>query len=81
MIRYQTQFSTYEVDEERKLIRRLDGVNDPTPRQGPDGEWKQYYRLTETVHLWDDGPSLWIEWDDAGHGTLTSQLRSEGGPR
>jgi hypothetical protein len=37
-----TKNSTYEIDEVNKLVRRVHGLNDPTPRQGADGEWKEY---------------------------------------
>ena len=30
--------SVYEIDDCR--VRRLSGERDPTPRQGPDGEWR-----------------------------------------
>lgn len=45
--RIATQNSTYEVDEENKRIRRLDGVLDPTPSQGTDGEWQPYTAVTQ----------------------------------
>lgn len=41
--------SLYEVDEENKRVRRLIGVQDPTPRQGSDGEWREYLDRTEIV--------------------------------
>lgn len=34
--------STYEVDEARKLVRRVAGKGNPTPRVGHDHIWKQY---------------------------------------
>jgi hypothetical protein len=34
--------SVYEVDAEANKIRRLQGKNAPTSRQGQDGDWKQY---------------------------------------
>ena len=34
--------SLYEVDQENKKIRRLNGKRDPSPRQGKDGEWQGY---------------------------------------
>ena len=34
--------SVYEVNTDSKQIRRLNGVKDPTPRQGPDGQWRAY---------------------------------------
>lgn len=41
MIRFQTMSgSCYEYDDERRRIRRLIGLKDPTPRQGEDGQWK-----------------------------------------
>lgn len=41
---FTTDNSTYEVDGTR--IRRLDGVRDPTPRQGVDGEWKPFHWIS-----------------------------------
>ena len=41
-----TQNSTYEIDPERQRIRRLEGRNQPTPRQGADGEWKHYAAIS-----------------------------------
>lgn len=52
--------SVYQVDDERNLIRRLSGSNDPTPRQGPDGEWKHFHKLRDDlvpgaiVIFWDE---------------------------
>lgn len=37
--------SVYEVDEKRKLIRRLEGESNPTPRVGNDGMWKAFSSL------------------------------------
>jgi hypothetical protein len=37
--------SVYEINEADHLIRRVSGVNDPTPRQGPDNVWCSYARL------------------------------------
>lgn len=34
--------SVYELDESQKRIRRVSGKEPPTPRQGPDGEWREY---------------------------------------
>jgi len=34
--------SVYEINEADHMIRRVAGANDPTPRQGADGEWKEY---------------------------------------
>ena len=41
--------SCYEVDREASKIRRLSGKNDPTSRQGQDGEWKPYEYLAPIV--------------------------------
>ena len=38
--------SVYEVNTDSKQIRRLNGVKDPTPRQGPDGQWRTYSDIT-----------------------------------
>lgn len=37
--------SVYEVNTDSKQIRRLKGAEDPTPRQGPDGQWRAYKDL------------------------------------
>ena len=34
--------SVYQINEADHLIRRVSGANDPTPRQGVDGEWQAY---------------------------------------
>lgn len=39
--------SKYEIDLDSNRIRRLFGIKDPTPRQGIDGEWRQYLSITE----------------------------------
>ena len=39
MRRVSTVNSVYHVNESEHLIRRIGGVNLPTPRQGEDGEW------------------------------------------
>ena len=45
-MRFKTETSSiYEVDSINKKIRRLEGVANPTPRQGLDGEWKPYLQL------------------------------------
>ena len=45
-MRFKTETSSiYEVDSISNKIRRLEGVANPTPRQGPDGEWKEYLSL------------------------------------
>lgn len=47
MMRFTTASgSLYEVDFSQKRIRRLSGKNDPTPRQGADGEWKVYEEIS-----------------------------------
>lgn len=38
--------SLYEVDDENCNVRRLIGIEDPTPRQGEDGEWKEFKNRT-----------------------------------
>lgn len=63
-----TQFSTYEVNEDDKLIRRIEGQHAPTPRQGDDGTWRSYFALTDYA----DG--VLIVWDEDGHSTLTSPV-------
>lgn len=51
--------STYEVDYESMRIRRLNGTNTPTNRQGHDGEWKAFVKLDRV----EVGTSAFIFWD------------------
>ena len=54
--------SVYEINTESKEIRRLNGKNDPTPRQGPDGQWRKYVDIfPDPVEV---GKSLVIRWGD-----------------
>lgn len=41
--------SRYEVDSVNKRIRRVAGEHVPTARQGEDGEWRTYERLSLVV--------------------------------
>jgi hypothetical protein len=41
--------SEYEVNTDKKEIRRLSGNADPTLRQGRDGDWKSYEDISEIV--------------------------------
>lgn len=53
--------SIYEVDTKNKRVRRMTGARNPTPRQGKDGEWRDYTSISP------DPPSvgnrLLIVWD------------------
>ncbi len=65
--------SVYEVAPDRKQIRRLEGTHDPTPRQGPDGEWKEFISISQI----SIGSSVLIGWRIKGNtlqGTLTSSV-------
>lgn len=64
MITVKTLNSTYEIDEELQLARRVVGVNDPTPRFGLGGDatWRQYLRIEHLAV----GGSLVIAWPPAG---------------
>ena len=68
-MRFLTMNSIYEVDEQNKRIRRLEGANDPTPNQGEDGVWREYFALQSV-----NGGYL-IVWDYGGNrATLTSRV-------
>lgn len=41
--------STYEVDEVLKKVRRLRGQADPTPRQGSDGNWREFDSISPVL--------------------------------
>jgi hypothetical protein len=50
--------SVYEVDFDNKKVRRINGVNEPTARQGKDGEWRKYIDIV----LKENTP-CYIVWD------------------
>lgn len=66
--RFFTRNSTYEVDPERKLIRRVEGRNPPTKWFTPEGEWKPYREIVgieaDAQHpafvAWDDRRATWL---------------------
>jgi hypothetical protein len=69
--------SLYEVDEEKKSVRRLIGVQSPTPRQGNDGEWREYLDITDinvgqgVLFVWSMIPGI----ISTGKSTLTSPVK------
>ena len=62
--------SLYEVLPTAKVCRRLHGNVDPTPRQGPDGEWKHFHNR---VYI-EEGSPMVFDWDGEGHCTMTSDV-------
>ncbi len=54
--------SIYEVDENNKRVRRIFGTNNPTPRQGNDGDWRNYEQLHLTL-----GNRMLVIWGQAGN--------------
>ncbi len=69
---FHTRNSAYEVDVAGKRIRRLAGKDSPTPRQGEDGAWKDFQRITDI----EKGASVLIVWSEEGviPSTLTSPV-------
>lgn len=67
---FHTRNSSYEVDHAKKRIRRLSGTDGPTPRQGLDGAWKDFQRITDI----EQGASVLIVWSEEG--TIPSTLTS-----
>lgn len=68
-----TEFSSYEIDQAQRRIRRIGGVNPPTPNQGPDGDWQSYESITRV------GDGLMIVWDigdDRIRRTWTSRIEA-----
>jgi hypothetical protein len=54
--------SLYEVDEAQRRCRRLNGIYDPTPRMGKDGEWRTYHSLyPDPIQV---GQQVIIVWGD-----------------
>ena len=76
--------STYEVDMEKKQIRRLNGKLDPRPRQGKDGEWKSYASIVNlqvgsaAVIFWNPETTPLLEGSpkEAFPSTVTSKVVS-----
>ena len=69
-----TENSLYDVDLEKKQIRRLTGVRDPTPRQGRDGEWKTYVSISN-IAVKECALIVWnILEDGTKQATLTSTI-------
>lgn len=75
--------SMYEVDTERKRVRRLIGAGNPTPRIGKDGEWKRYKHIEvklrqKAIIVWPDGTPLMEGTPERGYsaGTQTSVVVS-----
>lgn len=63
--------SIYEVRPANKEIRRVFGINEPTERQGADGEWKKYEDLsTDFDHL----VIIWGDVDGIYKTTVTSKI-------
>ena len=60
MIFRTTTGSVYEIDRQANRVRRMAGVKDPTPRQGPDGEWKTFvdcmgvYVGSQALFIWEE---------------------------
>lgn len=61
--------SLYEVDHANNRIRRLSGLKDPTPRQGKDGEWKNFHAIYTTMEN-----RFLIDWNGEGKCTYTSPI-------
>lgn len=64
---FKTRNSSYEIDYEEKVIRRISGENPPTNHFSPDGDWKRYSSVVPCMG------GLLVEWPD-GKGTLTSAI-------
>ena len=60
MISFTTESgSVYQVDPIQSRVRRLEGNASPLPRQGKDGEWKEYWTISEI----EVGLPVCIIWD------------------
>jgi hypothetical protein len=61
--------SIYLVDEDKKMVTRVIGKENPTTRQGEDCVWKEYKKILHTA-----GGSIFFDWTGQGNGTMTSQI-------
>lgn len=50
--------STYELDREQRCLRRIEGMTDPTPRVGKDGDWRLFQDVSAIV----EGAHVVIVW-------------------
>lgn len=66
--------SLYEVNLDTKQVRRLIGIKDPTPRQGEDGNWREYKEITPIT----TGHPVVFIWNfliDRAESTMTSIVK------
>lgn len=75
MIFYTDSGSIYELDKENNRIRRLEGTENPTPRQGADGEWKVFKHCSEVLEGW----GVLIRWEGI-RSTITSPVKTIASP-
>jgi len=71
MIRFFTENSEYELDEEKTRIRRVTGKFPPTPNQGDDGVWRTYDEISPIEE--DVEPVIW--WDNSMKVTRLSVVK------
>ena len=71
---FTTDNSTYEIDQDGLRIRRLEGVANPTPRQGADGEWKKYLEVSP-VEIGAPVVMIWRYVNGLAQATKTSRVR------
>jgi len=62
--------SSYELDLWNRRVRRLEGKEAATFRQGNDGEWKSYV----SISVPRIGSTTLMVWNDNGHATATSAV-------
>lgn len=68
----ETLNSKYEIDTDGKKVRRLTGQNQPTQRQGQDGDWRTFEEVLEPTV----GNSLLIIWKVDSENNGDSILRT-----
>lgn len=72
--RFYTVNSVYEVDWSGPRVRRVKGANDPTPRVGEDGVWRD---AVSVGHGWGGLLIVWEVVDGIGKSTVTSHIVRE----
>jgi hypothetical protein len=72
-----TENSTYQIEDRDGVtwVRRLAGRADPTPRQGPDGEWKHLAIPIPFEDILLDVPLIFV-WNILEDGTMQSTMTS-----
>jgi hypothetical protein len=69
---FKTKNSVYEIDKLGMMIRRVSGVNPPTDRFAPNGDWKPYSYISP-IHI---GLNVNVVWPNGSDYERTSRVEA-----